>query len=55
MATAHFIVSTVEGSMITVCGEVIPPSATKGAQVGIYGTTCLECSEKAKHAWVTIR
>lgn len=55
MATAHFIVSGVEGAMIAVCGEVIAPRDANRCKVGVYGEKCKECEQRAKNAWVTIK
>lgn len=53
--TAHFIVNTVEGVMLALCGAVIPPRDIKGARVGIHGKTCAECQAKVSDAWVTVK
>lgn len=55
MRIAHFIVSTVEGCMVALCGEVIGPKNVQGAQVGIYGKICSDCDKKVKEAWVTVK
>lgn len=41
--------------MIALCGVVIAPKQTTGAQVGIYGQICPECNTKVKAAWVTLK
>jgi len=51
---SHFVVSTVEGSMITLCGAVIPPRDASGARVGrAYAKACPDCDEKVAQAWVS--
>jgi hypothetical protein len=55
MATAHFIVSGVSGSMIAACGKVIPPRDCNGGKVGIYGQRCKDCEDRTKNAWVTFK
>ena len=55
MATAHFIVSGVQGSMIAACGVVVPPRDANTGKVGIYGQKCAECEDRTKHAWVTFK
>jgi hypothetical protein len=52
---AHFVVSSVEGSLIALCGTVIHPRDTQGAKVGIYGQICKPCEVKVKEAWVTLQ
>lgn len=52
---AHFIVSTVEGCMVALCGEVIGPKQVQGAKVGVYGQVCPDCEKKVKKAWVTVK
>lgn len=52
---AHFVVSSIEGSLVTICGSVIAPSDVDGSRVGIYGQMCKECETKVKQAWVTVK
>ncbi len=52
---SHFIVSTVAGCMITLCGKTIGPHSVAGAKVGIYGEVCKACQDGVKEAWVTIK
>lgn len=52
---AHFIIQTVSGVMLAICGEVIWPKRTAGAKVGIYAQVCTECDKAVKHAWVTVK
>ena len=55
MKKAHFIVSTVEGTMITLCGEYISTRNIRGAKVGLesVGIACANCHDKVEAAWVT--
>lgn len=52
---AHFIVNTVEGVMLTICGAAIPPRDVQGARVGIYAQICKDCETAVKGAWVTVK
>ena len=55
MIVAHFVVSSVEGTMITACGQYIGTRQFNTASVGIKNPDhkCPECEEKTKDAWVT--
>jgi hypothetical protein len=55
VSKAHFIVSTVAGSLIAICGQVFSPKVIGGSQVGIYGEMCKDCETKVKQAWVTLK
>lgn len=52
---AHFIVTTVQGIMVAICGAAFKPSEISGSRVGIYGQVCKECDDKVKEAWVTVK
>jgi hypothetical protein len=54
---AHFIVSTVSGVMIAICGETIAPRQITGSSVGQQpgANICPECLQKATDGWVTFR
>lgn len=52
---AHFIVSSVSGVMIAICGEAIAPRQIEGAKVGKDegALVCGECLQKTDQAWTT--
>lgn len=52
---AHFVVSSVQGVMITLCEKYIGPRDFNTASVGAKpaATVCPECKEKVDDAWVT--
>jgi hypothetical protein len=54
---AHFIVTTVEGVMLAICGEAFAPRVVNSASVGIHSqaTQCPACTEKVNNAWVTFQ
>lgn len=52
---SHFIVSTVVGTMVTICGKAILPRSTNGASVGMGKNPCAECAAAVDMAWVTMK
>jgi len=52
---SHFIISSVSGVMIAICGAAIGPRDFASASVGFkkYSDRCEVCDEKVSEAWIT--
>lgn len=52
---SHFVVSTVVGTMLTICEKAILPRSINGASVGMGKNPCPECAAAVEMAWVTLK